>query len=502
MASEVASIQDTASDGAAERFLSGGGETGTLIRAYDWSSTPLGPPASWPNSLKTAVSLMLGAGQPVYIAWGPGCISLYNDGYLSIVGTKHPGIGKPFEQLWAEIWDQFRPIVEKTLAGHAQYFVDMPIALAGRKGVPVGYFTFSYTPLRDDDGTIAGFYCAATETTERVLAEERLRQAEVQLRQQVDQLNALYDSAPIGLGFFDRNYRYLRVNEELALINGVPQADHIGRTIRQVLPVHAPTVEPIIDRIFASGESVRNLEVSGETPLQPGILRHWLTGFYPVKDPNGLVEAVGAWVIEISERKAAEERELLLAREVDHRAKNLLAVVQSVVHLTKVDNAAELKEAISGRIQSLARAHSLLAESRWDGAQLGALVREELAPYLASEGRVNVEGPTVVLRPAVAQSLAIVIHELATNAAKYGALSSAEGKLEVRWSSSGGLLELSWTESGGPPVGKPGRSGFGSKIIRSTIERQLQGKFVQTWEPTGLRCMIRFGSSDACSATA
>jgi len=222
MASEVASIQDTASDGAAEQFLSGGGETGTLIRAYDWSSTPLGPPASWPNSLKTAVSLMLGAGQPVYIAWGPGCISLYNDGYLSIVGTKHPGIGKPFEQLWAEIWDQFRPIVEKTLAGHAQYFVDMPIALAGRKGVPVGYFTFSYTPLRDDDGTIAGFYCAATETTERVLAEERLRQAEVQLRQQVDQLNALYDSAPIGLGFFDRNYRYLRVNEELALINGDP----------------------------------------------------------------------------------------------------------------------------------------------------------------------------------------------------------------------------------------------------------------------------------------
>lgn len=119
---------------------------------------------------------MLGAAQPVYVAWGPELTSLYNDGYLPIVGAKHPGLGQPFATLWAEIWDAFRPIVEATLRGEAQHFVDLPVALAGRPGLPVGYFTFSYTPLREEDGRIAGFYVAATETTERVLA-ERQREA-------------------------------------------------------------------------------------------------------------------------------------------------------------------------------------------------------------------------------------------------------------------------------------------------------------------------------------
>ncbi|RYF40286.1 MAG: hybrid sensor histidine kinase/response regulator, partial [Comamonadaceae bacterium] len=130
-------------------FLNGGGATGALLRAHDWSESPLGWPETWPQPLRTAVSLMLGASQPVYIAWGPELSSLYNDGYLPIVGTKHPGIGLPFATLWAEIWDEFRPLVEKTLAGDAQHFIDKAIALAGRPGRPLGYFTFSYTPLCD-----------------------------------------------------------------------------------------------------------------------------------------------------------------------------------------------------------------------------------------------------------------------------------------------------------------------------------------------------------------
>ena len=134
--------------------------------------------------------------------------------------------------------------------------------------------------------------------------------------------------------------------------------------------------------VFATGEAVRDLEVSGETPHRPGIIRHWLTGFYPVKGDQGEVQAVGAWVVEISERKAAEQREVLLAREVDHRANRLLAVVQSVVQLTRASEPEELKQGIVGRIQALARAHSLLAEARSDEAQLTDVVREELAPYL------------------------------------------------------------------------------------------------------------------------
>lgn len=145
------------------------------MRARDWSHSPLGNPLTWPQPLRTAVELMLGARQPVYVAWGDDLISLYNDGYLPIVGDKHPhGFGKPFRELWAEIWEDFRPIVEATMAGSAQHFVDLPIALGARPGVPVGWFTFSYTALRHD-GRICGFYCAATETTDAVLAKERQR---------------------------------------------------------------------------------------------------------------------------------------------------------------------------------------------------------------------------------------------------------------------------------------------------------------------------------------
>lgn len=317
------------------------------------------------------------------------------------------------------------------------------------------------------------------------------------------ELNSLYDSAPIGLGFFDRDYRYIRINDQLAAINGVPAEEHIGRTIREVLPVNAPAVEPVIDRVFATGEAVGDYEVTGETPSQPGVTRHWITGFYPVKNVNGGVDAVGAWVIEISERKRAEEREWLLAREVDHRAKNLLAVVQSIVQLTKATEPTEFKGSIVGRIQSLARAHSLLADSRWDGAQLGILIREELAPYIAADrSRVVIDGPDLLLGPAAAQSLAMILHELATNAAKYGALSDAAGRLSVSWRLTNDIIELVWDERDGPRTARPTASGFGTRIVQTTVERQLRGSVSQEWRTEGLHCTIRIPAANAMRTNA
>lgn len=317
------------------------------------------------------------------------------------------------------------------------------------------------------------------------------------------ELTSLYESAPIGLAFFDRNYRYLRINEELAKVHGISPGAHAGRLLRDIAPVNAQSVEPVIDKVFATGEAVRNFEVTGETREEPGVRRHWLTGFYPVKDHRGQVEAVGVWVIEISERKRAQEREVLLAREVDHRAKNLLAVVQSVVQLTPARDPDDLKEGIIGRIQSLARAHSLLADSRWDGALFDDIVREELAPYRDGSGaRVQVAGPPLFLRPAAAQSLAMVLHELATNAAKYGSLSTQLGRLEVSWSCTAEQIELRWTERGGPQITAPQESGFGSKIMSASIERQLHGSLVHDWSPNGLQCTIRISAREALGANA
>ena len=387
-------------------------------------------------------------------------------------------------------------VIRKTLGGEPQEF-EVRFRRSDGSIIPV---LAGSAPIREPRGAVVGAVATFSDLTAHKKTEDDLRASQALLAQQLSELNALYASAPIGLGFFSRDYRYLRINDELAAINGVPAADHIGRTIRDVLSDSAPPVEPVIDQVFASGEAVR-LETSGETPQQPGVLRHWLTGFYPVKDSAGAVQAVGAWVVEISERKAAEQREVLLAREVDHRAKNLLAVVQSVVQLTRASDPVELKEAILGRIQALARAHSLLANSRWDGAQLGDLVREELAPYLDGAGaRVTAEGPLILLRPAAAQSVAMVLHELATNAAKYGALSRQAGRLNIAWRRDGEWLELAWIEQGGPSVEPPETSGFGSRIMRATIERQLHGKLDQQWPKDGLRCTIRISAAEAVRA--
>src|SRR5690606_5153709 len=140
----------------------------------DWSLTPLGPLDKWPRSLRFLVDLMLASRQPVYIAWGPELISLYNDGFIPILGGNHPeGLGRPHAELWSETWDEYRPVAEATMKGEAQYFVDQPVALEGRPGRPMIWFTFSWTPVRDDDGAIAGFYCSAFETTEKALRESR-----------------------------------------------------------------------------------------------------------------------------------------------------------------------------------------------------------------------------------------------------------------------------------------------------------------------------------------
>src|SRR5271167_2202072 len=171
------------------------------------------------------------------------------------------------------------------------------------------------------------------------------------------------------------------------------------------------------------------------------------------KGSTNQISRISGVTIDITDRKEAEERQSLLAREVDHRAKNALAVVQAIVSLTRADNIKQFVAAVEGRIQALARAHSLLSESRWRGADIAELIREELAPYRApNSDRVRISESNLSLEPSAAQALALALHELATNAAKYGALSLPSGRVQVDWELRGATLELKWTENGGPPV--------------------------------------------------
>jgi two-component sensor histidine kinase/DNA-binding response OmpR family regulator len=208
-------------------------------------------------------------------------------------------------------------------------------------------------------------------------------------------------------------------------------------------------------------------------------------------DDEGRMTRIGGVVVDITERKQAEERQALLAREVDHRARNALAIIQAIVRLTRARTIAEYKSTVEGRIMALARAHTLLSESRWRGADFDTLVADELAPYRAEYGdRIVAIGPPVSLQPITAQTLALSLHELATNAAKYGALSTNEGTLTVTWELRAGRLAVLWRESG-VRLGEPlTTQGFGLKLISTSVEQQLGGKANFEWTSAGLRCDI------------
>lgn len=197
---------------------------------------------------------------------------------------------------------------------------------------------------------------------------------------------------------------------------------------------------------------------------------------------------------DVTERKQAEERQALLAREVDHRAKNALAVVQAALRLTAKEDIRSYARAVEGRVAALARAHTLLADGHWQGASVRDLAEGELCAFLpgigpAADRRVTLDGPPLVLLPAAAQAVSMTLHELATNATKYGALSVAGGTVGLRWQADAAsrVFRLRWEERQGPPItGQPERRGFGSRVIEATVQDQLGGKLERRWEAGGL----------------
>jgi PAS domain S-box-containing protein len=222
-----------------------------------------------------------------------------------------------------------------------------------------------------------------------------------------------------------------------------------------------------------------------------GEVRWCLGTAAPSVDSSGRVVRISGVTVDITDRKEAEERQALLAREVDHRAKNALALVQSIVRLTRANTMDAYTGAVEGRIRALSRAHTILAHSRWQGADMRGLVDEELAPYRTSDpSRITTAGPNVSLQPAAAQSLALALHELVTNAAKYGALSSAAGRVHLNWEMNPGTLVLRWTETGGPAAKAPASPGFGTRIITAGVEGQLGGRAEFDWRAEGLQCVL------------
>jgi PAS domain S-box-containing protein len=334
------------------------------------------------------------------------------------------------------------------------------------------------------------------DVTERKQIEADLRESEQQLRW----LASIVQSSDDAIVSKNLDGIITSWNKGAERVFGYTAEEAIGQPITIVIPEDRLNEEHEIIRRIRQGERVDHFETVRRR--KHGSLIAISLTVSPVKNAEGKIVGASKIARDITEQKRTSDQITTLAREAEHRSKNLLATVQATVNLSQSDTSEGLKRAIEGRIQALANVNSLFVDSRWIGAELSTIATGEFAPYSQkNKTRVRINGPRVLLEPSAAQTIAVILHELATNAAKYGALSTANGQIDLQWShEEGGRLHLRWTETGGPAVETPTRKGFGARVIEQMIA-QLKGKTCFDWRADGLVCEITLPPLMATGAT-
>lgn len=363
--------------------------------------------------------------------------------------------------------------------------------LVARSGLLLGmistYWRRPYWPTEREFKPLDMLARDAADLIERSEADRALRASRLQFRW----LASIVESSNDAIISQDIDGIITSWNKGAEQIFGSLAEEVIGKPITVLLPPERLHEEDLILQRIQHGDGVDNFETIGRR--KDGSLIDLSLTVSPVRNTNGKVVGASRIARDITERKRSEAQIAALAREAEHRTKNLLANVRAMVQLSQANTPADLKQAIEGRFEALANVQSLFAQSRWRGAELGHLIRQELLPYSRDEEkRTQIDGPTVMLKPDLAQTIAVVLHELATNAAKYGALSAARGRVRVEWrrAEDGRRLVLRWTETGGPLVTPPTRKGFGTDVIETMIRSNDGGEIQMNWRAEGLACEI------------
>lgn len=337
-----------------------------------------------------------------------------------------------------------------------------------------------------EDGDDAVFYAAIQDTTEH-------RKVESELRDTARRLDGILGNTTMAVFLMDEQQHCVFMNRAAEKLTGYDFHETVGRPLHDVIHHSYPDGSPFplsecaIDRAFPEKAGTQGEEV----------FIHKDGSFYPVAFTASPIHDDGATVVgtviearDISDEKRNEEARKLLIHEVDHRARNVLSIVQSLARLTRADDLETYKEILVGRIGALARAQSSLASRRWEEGRLEDVVRDELET-LCPRDSVVIQGPEVRLSPEQVQPVSMLLHELATNANKYGACSKGGGRVLVSWTLDKRRVTLLWRETGGPPVAAPTREGFGSSL-KANVVRQLNGAISRKWEPTGLVVEVAF----------
>jgi len=336
--------------------------------------------------------------------------------------------------------------------------------------------SLTVSPIHDLDGRVVGASKIA-----RDIGEEKRGRAQRGL------LAAIVNSSDDAIISKDLDGIVTSWNAAAERLFGYSADEMVGKPIFAIaVPGREEDMRAILERI-RRGERVEHYET--QRRHKDGSIKDISLTVSPIYDGHGRMIGASKISRDISERRLAEQRLRLLMSELDHRAKNVLAVAQAILRLTRADTLPDFITAVEGRIKALARVHSQVAENRWEGAELRTLATSGLETFGDREGRATVEGPGIWVSPAAAQVIGILLHELATNAAKHGALSTPEGSVNLRWwLDEAGDLRLAWAERNGPLVSTPSRRSFGTQVIERNIPDQLGGTANVRWLPVGLSC--------------
>jgi two-component sensor histidine kinase len=363
-------------------------------------------------------------------------------------------------------------------------------------------FALHVDPMRGEDGTIEGVMSAAVDISQTRLLESEQRRLTDELRAAVQRYETALRGSNVTVFTQDRDLTYTSVSGPVL---GRQVEDIIGRNDDEILP--QPNRKPVIalkQRVLGDDGVAADAEVS----IGEGVARRWFDlHLEPLRDVTGKTVGLIGAAVDNTARKEGEVHLRMLMRELTHRSKNLLAVIQAMArqtarHTGSVD---AFMEQFGARLQALAASHDLLVQESWHGASLHELAQAQLAQYLdGAAAQVAIEGPGIVLKPEAAQSLGLAIFELLDNAARYGALSVPQGRASLKWHrrpvGEGGGVEIAWTEVGGPNVLTPERRGFGTLVIERNLARAAEAEVDLAFSPDGVRCRMLIPEHQLSSA--
>lgn len=372
----------------------------------------------------------------------------------------------------------------------------------------VRYWSATHTPLKDDNGRVRFILQHTVDVTElhnlRRMRDEigvierasAVQARNLDLMDKTRRLEELFAQAPGFVAVLSGpEHRFQMANQ--AYRNLVGRTDLVGKIVPEALPeVVEQGFIGVLDKVFDLGEPYfgkrEKILLAGDNG-QEASTRFLNFIYQPIREDNGSVTGIFVQGYDVTEEVEFEERQALLIHELNHRVKNTLAIVQGLAgqSFRQIPEAYEAKRIFDARLKALAAAHTLLTEASWGAAQVEDVVRRSVEATAGDlTGRFSFAGSKMQLQPQNAVSLAMIMHELSTNAIKYGALSTEEGHVDVRWGVEDDMLHLEWKESGGPRVEKPERKSFGTRLIERGISSEAGSHAQLLFEPDGLRCIF------------